>query len=116
MEELGKISRVTGREIEGAPHETLLVLDSNTGQNAISQARLFAEVTPITALALTKLDGTAKGGVIVGLADAFGIPVRYVGVGEGVEDLRDFSAEEFVEALFATDASANEGSKAGGGA
>jgi fused signal recognition particle receptor len=101
MEELGKIARVLGREVEGAPHETLLVLDANTGQNALSQARLFTEVTQVTGLALTKLDGTAKGGVIVGLADEFGIPVRYVGVGEAVEDLRDFEAREFVDALFA---------------
>jgi fused signal recognition particle receptor len=101
MEELGKMVRVIGREIEGAPHETLLVLDANTGQNAISQARLFTEVAGVTGLVLTKLDGTAKGGVIVGLADEFGIPVKHVGVGERVEDLRDFSAEEFVEALFA---------------
>jgi len=100
MEELGKLTRVISRELEGAPHETLLVLDANTGQNALSQAALFAEVAPVTGLVLTKLDGTAKGGVIVGLADAFGIPVRFVGVGESVEDLRDFSAEEFVEALF----------------
>jgi fused signal recognition particle receptor len=100
MEELGKLARVIGRELEGAPHETLLVLDANTGQNALSQATLFAEVAPVTGLVLTKLDGTAKGGVIVGLADALGIPVRFVGVGEAVEDLRDFSAEEFVDALF----------------
>jgi fused signal recognition particle receptor len=102
MEELGKLSRVISREIPGAPHETLLVLDANTGQNALSQAALFSEVAPVTGLVLTKLDGTAKGGVIVGLADAFGIPVRFVGVGEAVEDLRDFSAEDFVEALFET--------------
>jgi fused signal recognition particle receptor len=100
MEELGKIVRVIGRDLEGAPHETLLVLDSNTGQNALSQAKLFTEVAGVTGIALTKLDGTAKGGVIVGLADEFGIPVRYVGVGEGIEDLRDFSAEDFVSALF----------------
>ncbi|HEY8153223.1 MAG TPA: signal recognition particle-docking protein FtsY [Myxococcota bacterium] len=100
MEELGKLTRVIGREIPGAPHETLLVLDANTGQNALSQASLFAGVAPLTGLVLTKLDGTAKGGVIVGLADTLGIPVRFVGVGEAVEDLRDFSAEEFVEALF----------------
>lgn len=100
MEELGKMNRVIGRDVSGAPHETLLVLDSNTGQNAISQARLFAEVATVTGLVLTKLDGTAKGGVIVGLADEFGIPVKYVGVGESVDDLRDFSAEEFVDALF----------------
>jgi fused signal recognition particle receptor len=100
MEELGKIARVIGRELPGAPHETLLVLDANTGQNAISQARLFTEVAPVTGIALTKLDGTAKGGVIVGLADEFGIPVRWVGVGEGALDLREFRAEDFVEALF----------------
>jgi fused signal recognition particle receptor len=101
MEELGKMNRVIGRDLEGAPHETLLVLDSNTGQNAISQAELFTEVAEVTGLVLTKLDGTAKGGVIVGLADAFGIPVKHVGVGEAVDDLRDFDAEEFVDALFA---------------
>ena len=100
MDELGKLARVISRELEGAPHETLLVLDATTGQNALSQAALFTEVAPVTGLVLTKLDGTAKGGVIVGLADAFAIPVRFVGVGEAVEDLRDFSAEEFVEALF----------------
>ena len=100
MEELGKMARVIGRDLEGAPHETLLVLDSNTGQNAISQARLFTEVAPVTGLVLTKLDGTAKGGVIVGLADEFGIPVKHVGVGESIEDLRDFDAEEFVDALW----------------
>jgi fused signal recognition particle receptor len=103
MEELTKIARVIGREVEGAPHETLLVLDSNTGQNAISQARLFTEAAQVTGLTLTKLDGSAKGGVIVGLADEFGIPVRYVGVGESLDDLREFSANEFVEALFETE-------------
>lgn len=100
MEELGKIVRVIGRDVPEAPHEILLVLDSNTGQNAISQARLFTEVADVTGLVLTKMDGTAKGGVIVGLADEFGIPVRFVGVGEGIEDLREFEATEFVEALF----------------
>jgi fused signal recognition particle receptor len=102
MEELGKIARIIGRELPGAPHETLLVLDSNTGQNALSQARLFTEVAPVTGIALTKLDGTAKGGVIVGLADELGIPVRWVGVGETAADLRTFDAEDFVEALFAS--------------
>jgi len=101
MEELGKMVRVIGRDVDGAPHETLLVLDANTGQNAISQARLFTEVADVTGLVLTKLDGTAKGGVIVGLADEFEIPVKHVGVGEAIEDLRDFSAGEFVDALFA---------------
>jgi fused signal recognition particle receptor len=101
MEELSKIVRVIARAREGAPDETLLVLDANTGQNALSQARLFTEAAGVTSVALTKLDGTAKGGVIVGLADEFGLPVRHVGVGEGVEDLREFSAQEFVDALFA---------------
>ncbi|CAG0988102.1 partial Signal recognition particle receptor FtsY, partial [Myxococcaceae bacterium] len=89
-----------GREVPGAPHESLLVIDSNTGQNAISQARVFTEAAGVTGLVLTKLDGTAKGGVLVGLADEFGIPVRYVGVGEAIGDLRDFSADEFVDAIF----------------
>jgi fused signal recognition particle receptor len=102
MEELGKIARVIAKELPSAPHETLLVLDSNTGQNALSQARLFTEVAPVTGIALTKLDGTAKGGVIVGLADELGIPVRWVGVGETAADLRTFDAEDFVEALFAS--------------
>lgn len=101
MEELSKIARVIGRDDETAPHETLLVLDSNTGQNALSQAKQFTEAAPVTGLVLTKLDGTAKGGVIVGLADEFQIPVKFIGVGEGVEDLREFDAEEFVTALFA---------------
>ena len=100
MEELGKIARVLARDVPEAPHETLLVLDANTGQNAISQTRLFTEVTAVTGLVLTKLDGSAKGGVIVGLADEFGIPVRFVGVGEGISDLQEFQAGEFVEALF----------------
>ncbi len=100
MEELSKIARVISKDLPDAPHETLLVLDSNTGQNAISQAREFTQAAPVSGLVLTKLDGTAKGGVIVGLADEFGIPVRFVGVGEGVEDLRDFAADEFVDALF----------------
>jgi fused signal recognition particle receptor len=104
MEELEKIARVIGRDLPEAPHEVLLVLDSNTGQNALSQARLFTEVAKVTGLVLTKLDGTAKGGVIVGLADEFGIPVRFVGVGEGIDDLREFDAQEFVEALFGEEA------------
>jgi len=100
LEELKKIVRVMEREVQGAPHESLLVLDANTGQNALSQARIFTDAARVTALALTKLDGTAKGGVIVGLADELGIPVKFVGVGESVDDLRDFSAEQFVAALF----------------
>jgi len=110
MEELGKMVRVIGKGLADAPHEVLLVLDATTGQNAISQARLFTEVAGVTGLILTKLDGTAKGGVLIGLADAFGIPVKFVGVGEAAEDLRDFSADEFVEALFedATEAESSE--------
>ena len=103
MEELAKIVRVIGKDIPDAPHEILLVLDSNTGQNAISQARLFAEVASVSGLVLSKMDGTAKGGVIVGLADEFRIPVNFVGVGEGIEDLREFDAAEFVDALFGDD-------------
>jgi fused signal recognition particle receptor len=94
---------VIGRDLPEAPHEVLLVLDSNTGQNALSQARLFTEVAPVTGLVLTKMDGTAKGGVLVGLADEFSIPVRFVGVGEGIADLREFDAGEFVDALFGED-------------
>jgi fused signal recognition particle receptor len=109
LEELKKIVRVMEREVAGAPHESLLVLDANTGQNALSQARVFTEAGRVTALALTKLDGTAKGGVIVGLADEFGIPLKFVGVGESVDDLRDFSAEEFVSALFQEQPEAGEG-------
>jgi len=100
MEELEKIVRVIGRGIPDAPHEILLVLDANTGQNAISQARLFSEVADLTGLVLTKMDGTAKGGVIVGLAHEFRIPVHFVGVGEGIDDLREFDSTEFVGALF----------------
>jgi fused signal recognition particle receptor len=100
MEELGKMVRVIGKNLTDAPHEVLLVLDATTGQNAISQARLFTEVAGVTGLVLTKLDGTAKGGMLIGLADEFGIPVKYVGVGETVDDLRDFVADEFVEAIF----------------
>ena len=100
MEELGKMVRVIGKGVADAPHEVLLILDATTGQNAISQARLFTEVAGVTGLVLTKLDGTAKGGVLIGLADALGIPVEFIGVGEAAEDLRAFSADEFVEALF----------------
>lgn len=100
MEELKKVRRVMGREIPGAPHETLLVLDAATGQNAISQAKIFKEAADVTGIALTKLDGTAKGGIVVAVNNEFGIPVRFIGVGEGVDDLRDFDPAEFVEALF----------------
>ncbi|MEW6614805.1 MAG: signal recognition particle-docking protein FtsY [Thermodesulfobacteriota bacterium] len=100
MEELKKIQRIIGRELPGAPHEVLLVLDATTGQNAISQAKLFKDATNITGIALTKLDGTAKGGIIVGISDELKIPLRYVGIGEGMDDLKVFNAKEFVEALF----------------
>jgi fused signal recognition particle receptor len=100
MEELKKVKRIISRECPGAPHEILLVLDATTGQNAISQAKLFHEAIGITGIALTKLDGTAKGGIIVGITDELRIPIRYIGVGEGMDDLREFNATEFVQALF----------------
>jgi len=100
MEELKKIKRIISRECPGAPHEILLVLDATTGQNAISQAKLFNEAIGVTGIALTKLDGTAKGGIIIGITEELKIPIRYVGVGEGVDDLKDFRAAEFVQALF----------------
>lgn len=100
MEELKKIARVVGRELPGAPHETWLVLDATTGQNALSQAKLFGEAVPLTGVVLAKLDSTAKGGVIVGIAERLKLPVRYVGLGENLEDLRPFDPREFVEALF----------------
>ncbi len=93
--------RIMGRELPGAPHEVLLVLDATTGQNAIAQARMFKDEIGVTGLILTKLDGTAKGGVVVRIAKELNIPLRYIGVGEQVDDLRPFRAEEFVEALFA---------------
>ena len=101
MEELKKIVRVIDKIMPGAPHETLLVLDATTGQNAISQAKVFTESIPITGIVMTKLDGTAKGGVLIGIRNLFDVPVLKIGVGEGVEDLRDFSSTEFVDALFA---------------
>ncbi len=100
MEELKKINRVIQREIPEAPHETLLVLDATTGQNAISQAKLFTEAAPISGIVLTKLDGTAKGGVVIGIKAELSMPVKWIGVGEGVEDLRPFIADDFAKALF----------------
>lgn len=100
MDEIKKMKRVISRELEKAPHETLLVLDATTGQNAIQQAKMFNEALDITGIVLTKLDGTAKGGVIVAIADELNIPVKYIGIGESLSDLREFHAEEFVEALF----------------
>lgn len=101
MEELKKVRRVVDREIPGAPHETLLVLDATTGQNALVQARMFQEAVAVSGIALTKLDGTAKGGIVVAICSQLDLPVRLIGVGEGVADLRRFDADEFVAALFA---------------
>jgi fused signal recognition particle receptor len=106
MEELRKIRRVTERECPGAPHETLLVLDATTGQNGLEQARLFNEAVGVSGIVLTKLDGTARGGIAVAVAVELGVPIRFVGIGEGVDDLRPFQAEEFVDALLLPDAEA----------
>nr|WP_207729393.1 signal recognition particle-docking protein FtsY [Clostridium gallinarum] len=100
MDELSKIGRVIDREFEGASKETLLVLDATTGQNAVIQAKQFMEACPIDGIILTKLDGTAKGGVVISIKNTLNIPVRYIGVGEGIEDLQEFDAESFAEALF----------------
>jgi fused signal recognition particle receptor len=100
MEELSKVVRVMKKLIPDAPHEVLLVLDAGTGQNAINQAKEFRNAVGVTGLALTKLDGTAKGGVLFALAKTTGLPIRFIGVGEKLEDLRPFEAEEFVQALF----------------
>jgi len=100
MDELKKINRILGREISDSPHEVLIVLDATTGQNAVQQAKSFNEAIDVTGIVLTKLDGTAKGGVIIAIADELNIPVKYIGIGEALEDLREFNAEEFVEALF----------------
>ncbi len=103
MNELSKIRNSVGKALPGAPSEVLLVLDASTGQNAFQQAKEFARATKISELALTKMDGSARGGVAVGLVDQFRIPIRYVGVGEGIEDIRDFDREEFVKTLFEED-------------
>jgi fused signal recognition particle receptor len=100
MNELTKIKQVMGKIIPGAPHEVLLVLDGSTGQNAFEQARQFTAATEVTALAITKLDGTAKGGVVIGISDQFRIPVKYIGLGEGMEDLQVFRRKAFVDSLF----------------
>lgn len=100
MNELTKVKRVMDKIVPGAPHEVLLVLDGSTGQNAIEQARQFTKATEVTALALTKIDGTAKGGVVIGISDEFKIPVKYIGVGEGMEHLQVFNKYEFVDSLF----------------
>jgi fused signal recognition particle receptor len=100
MNELTKIKRVIQKFIPVAPHEVLLVLDGSTGQNAMIQAKEFTRATEVTALAITKLDGTAKGGVVIGISDQFKIPVKYIGVGEKIDDLQVFNKEEFVDSLF----------------
>lgn len=102
MDELAKIRRVMQKVVPDAPDEVLLVLDGSTGQNAYEQARSFAEATTVTAMAVTKLDGTAKGGVVIGISDRMQIPVRYIGLGEGINDLQVFNKQEFVDSLFAT--------------
>ena len=101
MDELAKIRRVMQKIIPDAPHEILLVLDGSTGQNAFEQTRQFIKVTEVNAIALTKLDGTAKGGVVIGISDQFNIPVRYIGIGEGLDDIQVFNKKEFVDSLFA---------------
>lgn len=100
MNELTKIKRVMSRVVESAPQEILLVLDGSTGQNAFEQARQFVAATEVNALAVTKLDGTSKGGVVIGISDQFNIPVKYIGLGEGLEDLQTFHADQFVRSLF----------------
>jgi len=100
MNELSKIKKVMMKVIPDAPHEVLLVLDASTGQNAFEQAKQFTLATEVNALAITKLDGTAKGGVVIGISDQFKIPVKYIGVGEGIEDLQVFNKTEFVNSLF----------------
>jgi fused signal recognition particle receptor len=100
MNELGKIKRVVQKFLPEAPHEVMLVLDGSTGQNAVIQAREFTKVTEISSLAITKLDGTAKGGVVIGISDEFKIPVKYIGVGEKMDDLQVFNKIEFVDTLF----------------
>ena len=100
MAELEKISRVIGRELPGASIETLLVLDATTGQNAVSQAKLFSEAADITGIILTKLDGTAKGGIIIAISREQNMPVKFVGVGEGIDDLQEFDPNDFARAVF----------------
>ena len=100
MNELTKIRNVMSKVIPDAPHEVMLVLDGSTGQNAFEQAKQFTQATKVTSLAITKLDGTAKGGVVIGISDRFHVPVRYIGIGEGIDQLRVFDRREFVKALF----------------
>lgn len=102
MEEVKKIARTTGRQVAGAPHEVLLVIDATTGQNALAQARVFHQALGVTGIALTKLDGTAKGGIVLAIRSELGLPIRYIGLGEGPEDLAPFDPDAFVDALFPT--------------
>src|SRR5207244_10220023 len=99
MEELAKVRRVISQKLDGAPHETLLVVDATTGQNGVQQARLFGDAVGVTGVALTKLDGSAKGGVAIAIANELGLPVKLIGVGEGLEDLRPFDPRDFARAL-----------------
>ena len=108
MEELKKIKRVMGKKIAGAPHEVMLVIDATTGQNGVSQARLFHQAVELTGLALTKLDGTARGGIVINICREFKVPIRFIGIGEQMDDLRDFDPREFVDALFSTPAEHGE--------
>ena len=100
MEELSKVRRVISARLDGAPHETLLIIDATTGQNGLQQARLFTQAADVTGLVLTKLDGSAKGGIAIAIAHEMGIPIKLIGMGEGLEDLRPFDAEAFARALF----------------
>jgi fused signal recognition particle receptor len=100
MQELSKIKRSVGKRMDGAPHDVLLVLDATTGQNAVEQARHFTDATEVTCLALTKLDGSAKGGVAIGISDQFQIPIKYIGVGEGIDQIQLFDKVQYVETLF----------------
>jgi fused signal recognition particle receptor len=100
MNELTKIKRVMQKVVDNSPHDVLLVLDGSTGQNAFEQAKQFTKATEVTSLAVTKLDGTAKGGVVIGISDQFQIPVKYIGVGEGIDDLQVFNKVEFVDSFF----------------
>ena len=101
MEELSKVRRVIAQRLPGAPHETLLTIDATTGQNGLQQARLFTQAAEVTGLVLTKLDGSAKGGIAIAIAHELGMPIKLIGIGEGLEDLRPFDAEAFARALFA---------------
>ena len=101
MAELTKVRRVIGKQLEGAPHETLLTIDATTGQNGVRQAQLFSEAVPVDGIVLTKLDGTAKGGIALAIAGELGIPVKLIGIGEALEDLRPFDADDFARALIA---------------